>query len=77
MSRRTPLTLRPVSAIAVGSRRFTVYPIDLSWSRDSEVLNIHVICQLSAWIRWLVPRVCVGQPLVTVSAYCMCLILLI
>ena len=30
-----------------------------------ETLTIHVICYLSTEIRWLVPRVCVGQPLVT------------
>src|ERR1043165_12653 len=42
----------------------------LSMQLGPETLNIHAICQMSTGIRWLVPRVCVGPPLVTIPAYC-------
>src|SRR6218665_1316938 len=38
--------------------------------RRDLIVNVHVICQLLMRIRWLVTLVCVGPPLVTLSAYC-------
>ena len=47
--------------------RSPLYPIDVTWLRDSEHL-CHL--KLSTGIRWLIPHVCVGLPLVTLNLLC-------
>jgi len=43
----------------------TMHVLDASDPIDSEHPN-----QVSAEVRWLVPRVCVGPPLAALSAHC-------